>query len=483
MKHALLIDFSSVVHPIYRMSGTDPNPNATAERAVAKVRALASGEAFVGIAVDTGRTFRHDLSPDYKANRPERDAVLQHQIATAIDTLKGDGFPVWGADSFEADDVLASATAFCLTDPDVTVTVASSDKDLLQLVNERVSVKSLTTDAVYDMDGVKTKLGVWPVQVCDYLCLVGDSADNVKGAANIGPKKAVEILVKHISLSALYQKFDHGRDGELGFTPGILASLKEFQQRWRLTQGLIALRSDAPGDYARIWQDRIPIGLPPLTEEDDFSMSLPDTLQLVGDGTAVESEPMDAPPVVAPMALIPARAAQVEEGIQPWRHALEPSSLEDAKQLAKHMFESRLFSAYGTPQAVLSTILAGRELGLQAMASLRAFHVIDGKPTLSSDLIRATVLKSGVCEYFRLVERSAEKATFVTKRKGDPELSLTYTLDEARKAWSKDEGAWAKSGWGKHGADMLVARASTKLARVVYPDVVLGLYCPEEFES
>lgn len=153
-----------------------------------------------------------------------------------------------------------------------------------------------------------------------------------------------------------------------------------------------------------------------------------------------------------------------------------------AKQLAADLFASRLFSAYGNAPAVLSTILAGRELGLQAMASLRSFHVIDGKPTLAADLIRALVIKSPACEYFRCTARTAEQATFVTKRKGDPEISLSFTVAEGRTAFAGDDKAWGKSGWAKNPADMCVARASAKLARLVYPDVVHGFYAPEEME-
>jgi hypothetical protein len=113
------------------------------------------------------------------------------------------------------------------------------------------------------------------------------------------------------------------------------------------------------------------------------------------------------------------------------------------------------------------------------MASLRAMHIIDGRPTFSADLIRALVLKSGKAEYFRCTERTQTQATFLTKRKGDPEVSLTYTVAEATAAGLVKKG----SGWEKSPADMCVARASAKLARLVYADVVFNLYASEEFEQ
>ena len=98
-----------------------------------------------------------------------------------------------------------------------------------------------------------------------------------------------------------------------------------------------------------------------------------------------------------------ALVAEVVEPAPPeWERGLEPRSMDDARQLAKWMHESRMFSAYGTPQAVLSTMLLGRELGMPAMAALRSVHVIEGKHSLSADLMVALVLKSGMAEYFQL---------------------------------------------------------------------------------
>jgi hypothetical protein len=144
---------------------------------------------------------------------------------------------------------------------------------------------------------------------------------------------------------------------------------------------------------------------------------------------------------------------------------------------------SRLFGAYGHPAGILATILAGRELGIPPMASLRAFHIIDSKPVASAGLIQARIMQSPKCEYFRCIERTAEAATFATKRKGDPEVQLRYTIEEARQAWTKPIEKFAQSGYGKNPADMLVARATSKLARLVYPDVVMGLYGKEEFDE
>jgi hypothetical protein len=162
-----------------------------------------------------------------------------------------------------------------------------------------------------------------------------------------------------------------------------------------------------------------------------------------------------------------------------YERQLEPTSLRECATLASEMFKSRLFSAYGTPQGVLSTILAGREMGLSAMASLRGFFIVEGKPTLSADLIRALVIRSGKAKFFRPVERTAERATWETQRGDDPPFTLSYTIEEARIAGLIKKG----SGWEKSPADMLTARASAKLARLIYSDIVFNLYDPTEVEN
>jgi hypothetical protein len=162
-----------------------------------------------------------------------------------------------------------------------------------------------------------------------------------------------------------------------------------------------------------------------------------------------------------------------------WKAQLEPTSMSEAIRLADLAFHSKQFSAYGTPQAVLMSLLAGRELGLTAMASLRALHILEGKPTMSADLMRALVIKSGAVNYFRCVERTNEKATWEAQRGNDPPVTLTFTMDDARQAGVVKPN----SGWVKFPSDMLTARASSKLARLIAPDVIHGVYLPEEIRE
>lgn len=521
-REVMLIDLSSLAHPLWHVSVNDPDPNATSTKTVARVRALATDHPHVAVCCDSGRSFRKDVDSSYKADRPETNAVLVHQIKLAQETLANDGFPVWSVKGFEADDLLASATRRALEIPDVMVTIVSSDKDLLALVGPRVSAKSLTTDAVMDEAGVVEKFGVRANQMTDYLTLVGDASDGVKGAKGIGPKKAATLLSKHGTLDAFYEKLDEHGLISLGLTPADAASLLEFRSRLPVVRALITMRTDVDIPFDEILKERVPKDAEMTMEEEmttDEQMPDTETLDMFREASApgpaapaqeapatatttetveeatpdgkvrqvqVQTQEKPAPTPPAPAGLLDNVIAATGD----WEKQLEPRSMREAQALAENMFKSRLFSAYGTPAAVLAVILAGRELGMQAVASLRAFHVIDGKPTLPADLFQALVLKSKLAKYFRCTARTATSATFETQRGDNPPISLTYTIEEGRQAFSGrtatgevDEKAWSKSGWGKNPADMCVARARAKLARLEYPDVTHNLYAREEFDN
>lgn len=160
--------------------------------------------------------------------------------------------------------------------------------------------------------------------------------------------------------------------------------------------------------------------------------------------------------------------------------AFEPRGIEEAMRLAKLLVSSRLLPrSVTTPEAAFAIIATGRELGMTAMQSLRSIHVVEGKPTLSADLIAALVKsRSDVCKYFMLVESTVTAATYETLRNGDPQPTrLSFTMDDAARA-----GLTGKDNWRKYPAAMLRARCITALARAVYPDLALGIYDEDELE-
>lgn len=155
----------------------------------------------------------------------------------------------------------------------------------------------------------------------------------------------------------------------------------------------------------------------------------------------------------------------------------EPTNISEAMQVSRTLVASRLLpKAIATPEAAFAVIVAGAELGLTAMQSLRAIHIIEGKPTLSADLMLALCKRHEVCEYVRLVESTAERATYEAKRKGEPEPTrMSFTMEEARAAQLV-----GKDNWKKYPAAMLRARCIAAIVRAVFPDVFLGVYETDE---
>lgn len=156
-----------------------------------------------------------------------------------------------------------------------------------------------------------------------------------------------------------------------------------------------------------------------------------------------------------------------------------PASLGDFTNLADRFAKSALIPGdlRQRPEDVFVTLLAGHELGLAPMASLRAIHVVKGKPILSADAMVAIVLGRGACEYFLCIEETDSSVTYETKRTGAPMAQrATWTIRDAERA-----GLANGDNWRKYPRAMLKARCKASLARDVYPDVLAGCY--EESEA
>lgn len=147
--------------------------------------------------------------------------------------------------------------------------------------------------------------------------------------------------------------------------------------------------------------------------------------------------------------------------------------------LAERLAKSSLLpeALRGKVPEVMMQIMAGQELGLHSMVSLRSFHVISGKPVMASDAMVAIVLGSGKAEYFRRVgEGSDTSVTYATRRKGSAEEQrCTWTIEMAKRASLN-----TKDTWRAYPRAMLASRAKSDLARDVYPDVLAGCYSEDE---
>ena len=158
--------------------------------------------------------------------------------------------------------------------------------------------------------------------------------------------------------------------------------------------------------------------------------------------------------------------------------AFEPRDFGELERLAKRCIDSRLFKV-ASPDAALVIMLTGASLGLSPVASLRGIHVIEGKSVLSSDLLVAVVLKSGQCQRWTVVETTPAQCVIEAHRKGQPDAHRhVWTMEMAKRA-----GLAHKDTWQKYPAAMLRARCSSELARIVFPDVMFGVFVEGEIEA
>ena len=162
-----------------------------------------------------GKTFRNDMYPEYKANRPPMPDDLRTQIAPLHEIITAMGLPLLVIPDVEADDVIGTlshqATAMGME-----TVISTGDKDMAQLVNQHVRLINTMTDIEMDEAGVVEKFGVRPDQIIDYLALMGDKIDNIPGVEKCGPKTAVKWLTAYPSLKEVMDNADNvkGKIGE-----------------------------------------------------------------------------------------------------------------------------------------------------------------------------------------------------------------------------------------------------------------------------
>lgn len=149
-----------------------------------------------------GKTFRHTIYPDYKGTRPPMPDDLIAQIEPLLSCIRALGWPVIISDGVEADDVIG-ALAKKAADSGMACKISTGDKDMAQLVNDKVTLVNTMNQEVLDETAVKAKFGVYPHQIIDYLTLIGDNVDNVPGVPKVGPKTAAKWLEKYGSLDIL----------------------------------------------------------------------------------------------------------------------------------------------------------------------------------------------------------------------------------------------------------------------------------------
>ena len=239
----VLIDGSSYLyrafHALPNLGASSGQPTGATYGVINMVRRLLSDHQpqYAAVVFDAkGKTFRHELYPDYKANRPPMPEDLKSQIPYVHDMIRAMGIPLISIEGVEADDVIA--TLACRAGRDGLQTLVSTgDKDLAQIVNDRVELVDTMQDKRLDREGVERKFGVPPGLIVDYLALVGDTSDNIPGVPKVGPKTAVKWLTEYGSVDEIIKHADQIK-GKVG--DSLRASLVQLP----LSRELATVRAD-----------------------------------------------------------------------------------------------------------------------------------------------------------------------------------------------------------------------------------------------
>lgn len=198
---------------------------------------------YLAMALDPaeGKIFREEIDPEYKANREPPPEDLIPQIKRIIQIVKAAGIPILSKPGFEADDVLATLCRQ-VADQDVQVCLVSKDKDLEQLLSDRVTLFDAAKGECIGPAELQATKGYSPAQAVEIQTLTGDSTDNIPGVVGIGPKKAAALIARYGSAEAVIAHADE-------LTPAMKKNVLAFKDKIDLTRRLVTLRSDVDIDF------------------------------------------------------------------------------------------------------------------------------------------------------------------------------------------------------------------------------------------
>ena len=244
----VLVDGSSYLfrayHALPPLTTSKDHPTGAIKGVISMIRRLEQdfpGSKMVVVFDAKGKTFRHDLYQEYKANRPPMPEDLACQIEPIREIVKAMGLPLLTVTGVEADDVIGTL-ANEATSKGIDVVVSTGDKDMAQLVSDHVTLINTMTETRMDREGVVEKFGVTPEQIVDYLALVGDKVDNIPGVDKCGPKTAVKWLQTYQDLDNLVEHADEIR-GKIG------EYLREATETLPLSRELATIRTDVELDF------------------------------------------------------------------------------------------------------------------------------------------------------------------------------------------------------------------------------------------
>ncbi len=244
----VLVDGSSYLyrafHALPPLTTSDGRPTGAVYGVGNMLRRLRKdyADAHVAVVFDApGKTFRDELFEDYKAHRPPMPDDLRAQIDPLLTMVEALGLPLLRESGVEADDVIGTLAREA-AERGQQVLISTGDKDMAQLVTDKVTLVNTMTNKAMDPAGVEEKFGIPPERIIDYLALVGDKSDNIPGVPKVGPKTAVKWLQEFGDLDQVMARADEiqGKVGE---------SLRDNLEQLKLSRELATIRVDLQLGY------------------------------------------------------------------------------------------------------------------------------------------------------------------------------------------------------------------------------------------
>ncbi len=515
VKRICLIDFSNIFAVFWHALKDEPLDSAQM-KTVAYILSRLAEYTHTAICIDSPPYRRTKTFPDYKGQREPKPKTYYEELRRALDELRGHGLHIFGSPGYEADDIIATFVAddglsHALGCHDVTI--ISADKDLRQLLNPDVELRSFQTGSLTTVDSLLEQWGITPLQVPDFLALCGDKADNIPGVRLVGPKKATALLESHTCIADLMVAVG-AEDAADNFTAMLLSALKAAAPNIQQWLELVTLERDAPINTLQLLEPVKPSATNSFDPDERYEETMsqpPDDFDdaRIGSGTKTppvpppvpsEQQPLDEPappaPASAPQPTPPAPAepapapqptkalvkAEVLAPVQ-WSHALEPLNWDDAWRASGLVKAARWFQTkFGSREETTLAIMAGRARGWDMWSSLQNIDIIKGRPSFSSASIIAMAQSHPQCIYLRPVIIEAKSCTWEAMRIGWVEpLRMTYTYEQAELAGlTKPSKRGEPSMWVKRSQEMCTKQAGRMLARVAFADVCAGMYSPDE---
>lgn len=440
--------------------------------------------------------FRKARVDSYKANRSDPGAAYRDQRTRAIEALRaekctvivGPEIEVDGAIGVsEADDVLAwvEREYSSMAGEDAELRLVSNDGDIEALASDipRVEIlkpASTRDDPVWNVGRIRAARGVEPKDIPQLKALKGDPSDNYPGFPGIGDKCAAMLIQKYgsaIDAVTLAPADDSipAKELKANQRESLLAGGVELaaQGVW-----LATLRGELPLDFDALVMNPEPPAEKPRAYFDEKKALPPQP-----EAPQTPAEPQTQAIELRKNTEVLAVAAP--SGINPF--SLQPGRLDALYDLSLALHRSGLYAHLPNPEAIMAVILDANERGVPAATACRNAYMVPGKGTRppklgwSAAYFAGLVLASGKADFFELIpEKCNERvATVRFKRRGRPEGEHAFTVDEARKC-----GYFERDGvWQKDVKAMLRAAATRTAARAYFPDVVSGVYMPDEIRG